>query len=177
MPALWPDTHFSFPGGKKPRPRNKKAVDWVKSQIGTVEHGGDNCGRKIQSWQSKCGYGAGDAWCQIFVNNAFHHVTGRWFTKDGYTVRVFDNHPKNQFQLPHSGKSGKKRTLKPGDWIYFLGGNYPQGHVGMVSSHKNGIIYTVEGNTGKPGGGPDGVFAKQHSDRSSDIRGFLRPPY
>jgi len=66
---------------------------------------------------------------------------------------------------------------KPGDWVYMYWPPSGKGHVGIArDTYKNGLIYTIEGNTHRQGGGgKEGVWRKQHAP--SDLHGYLRPPY
>jgi len=183
--AKWPNLgpYGTFSKPKKPKKtahtlyieRSHHAVRWASHQVNTVESGGDNRGTKVQAWQRACGHEPGTAWCQIFVNNSFKAAVGHlpWYIKNAYTIDVYNNAPKL------TGKNGwgrftDPRLVRPGDWVYMY---WPTGHVGIARDvYKNGLIYTIEGNTHRQsGGGKEGVWKKQHAP--SQLHGYLRPPY
>lgn len=163
--------------------RSHSAVRWASARVGTVESGGDNRGRLIQAWQDNCGFGPGTAWCQIFVNNSFKAAVGRnlpWYPGTGgssaHTITVHDNAPRLTAKTGW-GRFTDPRLVRPGDWVYMYWPPSGRGHVGIArSGYKNGLIYTIEGNTHRQGGGGrEGVWKKQHAP--SELHGYLRPPY
>lgn len=126
------------------------------------------------------------AWCDCFVDYCFYHCYGTSNAKkllggdfDDYTknsVNLYKS--KNAFHL--KGESGF--TPLPGDQIFFSKTNLLSGvyHTGLVIEVKNGIVYTVEGNTSSGAGvDPNGgaVCKKSYSLSYEKIYGYGRPPY
>lgn len=122
----------------------------------------------------------GEAWCHDFVSGcacfagisqkivpytascatgvSWFKQRGRWHDRNGYTPQ-------------------------PADFIYFTKDGKTPVHVGGVSGVINGMVYTVEGNTGpqkkpndlEPNGG--GVWEKSYPLNSAKILGYGSPAY
>ena len=121
------------------------------------------------SWsllQSRCtDQNTQGAWCRNHMGdkNYIWREVGcyRWY-----------NQLKN-FGYGHSASSGY--TPKSGDLVFFETSE----HIGIVRYAKNGMVYTIEGNTSKSGFNSEGggVFCKEYKITGGAIRGFGELPY
>jgi len=149
-------------GGKADKPKakgdhakdaeaRKDILAIAGSQLGTKETGYNGGGaRKYQQF-----FGRGpEPWCADFVS---------WvFTKAGIKTNS-PYCPTFIQQLKKQGRWKGKRNPQAGDIVFFdWERDGKSDHVGIVKHVNNdGSITTIEGNTGKPGGGPEGVWQKQ----------------
>ena len=144
---------------------NLSIVEFALSKVG---QGGQESWAYFNGWQ--------DQWCSMFVsfcagscgfeditpNTASCDVGMNWF-KD-----------KGQWQTRQSGYEPK-----PGDFIYFSWDHNPNDaqHVGIVEKVENGVVYTIEGNTGGSSFRDSKVSKKTYSLTSASIIGYGTPAY
>jgi peptidoglycan hydrolase-like protein with peptidoglycan-binding domain len=129
----------------------------AESQIGTTE--GYNNDNPYSSYWGR----NHESWCADFVSWVYSHagvnMNNAWC-------------PGIEAHLKSDGNWKGKSNPQPGDIVLFdWDGDGVPDHVGIVKGvNSNGTIETIEGNTGKPGGGPEGVWEK--SRPMNEILGF-----
>jgi peptidoglycan hydrolase-like protein with peptidoglycan-binding domain len=97
-----------------------------------------------------------EAWCADFVSYAFEKA-GHPIGQKGVGIPYVPN------MISFFRSKGKwGHTPKPGAVVVFNGGS----HVGIVTSVKNGVVHTIEGNTS------DGVYNRSYPRGSSALTGF-----
>jgi hypothetical protein len=117
-------------------------------QAGACEQGGNNCGPFVTRYLAGHGH-AGDSWCAAFVSYCFQEAAK-------------ENHSAMPFQYSLSARDilrqfdDKKlasnvlgtRLPDPGDLVVWWRGapNGWKGHIGLVHSVQDGVLYTIEGN-------------------------------
>ena len=125
-------------------------------------------------------YGEGNsyAWCAAYVSfclfqsNATNSTSKQTIWRDIYCPRWYQN-------LKNAGyghDASSNYTPKSGDLVFFTGG----GHIGIVRYYKDGIVYTIEGNTSNSSGlNPEGggVYCKSYSRDYHKFLGFGSMPY
>ena len=162
----------------------EKVISIAKSQIGYLEKASYS---KLDDMTANAGsanytkygewYGLnGQPWCAIFVSWCFYKA-GLSDIAPKYAgcyagISWFRNHG------AFHGKDGY--TPQPGDVIFFSSAAYPSGgaHTGIVTDCKDGVVYTVEGNTSGgttliANGGE--VAAKSYTLTYSNIYGYGTP--
>lgn len=106
-------------------------------------------GAKYDYW---FGAAPGTEWCAIFVSWVLHHTKGYEYIPKQSLVSAFASYFKQKNE-DHSYKA----TPKPG-WIIFFDWSNEHNpasnnsHIGIVTSVKNGMVNTVEGNDGDGNG-------------------------
>jgi hypothetical protein len=118
-------------------------------KAGACEVGGNNCGPFVSKYLAPAGVAEGNAWCASFVSWCFLQASGG-----------------NKSTMPFAYVPGARDMLaefKQKGWASAPGGGYvPQlgdivvwwrvslqgwlGHVGLVHSVQDGMLYTIEGN-------------------------------
>ena len=125
-------------------------------------------------------YGEGNAyaWCAAYVSfclfqsGATNSTSKQTIWRDIYCPRWYQN-------LKNAGyghDASSNYTPKSGDLVFFTGG----GHIGIVRYYKDGIVYTIEGNTSNSAGlNPEGggVYCKSYSRDYHKFLGFGSMPY
>jgi peptidoglycan hydrolase-like protein with peptidoglycan-binding domain len=98
------------------------------------------------------------AWCAVFVS---------WVARQTGATSYRNSYVRGWVTQARNGAYGLSVTTSPapGDIVAFDwngGSNFNDGneHIGIVRTVSGSSFTTVEGNTGKPGGGPDGVWIK-----------------
>lgn len=155
-----------------------KIVEVAESQVGYLEKATNadlddfkaNPGRgnytKYGAW-----YGMnGVEWCDEFVS---------WCAYESDEQEAIGKFAYVPFHWAFFESRGETRNLsyvpEPGDLVFFR----ELEHIGIVTDCKNGIVYTVEGNTS----GADyesegnGVWAKSYSLSSNYLYGYAHPNY
>lgn len=134
-------------------------INIAKGQIGTLE--GTSAADK---YFSQPGLGssktASTPWCAAFVTWV-SWMAGASTFKSAYVP--------SWVSAAGSGSKGLSHSSSPraGDLVAFKkSGEWA--HIGIVTSVGSGYFWTIEGNTGNPDGGRDGVFAKKHTTSKSD---------
>jgi len=115
----------------------------------------------------------GSAWCATFSAYAYWRASGSplvWpLPIDGFGT-VSD--------LRHWQAAGKSPEVgQRGDFIYYAGSNFPEGHTGIVTAgpYPDGTYDTIEGNDADGVRVHDGVQNPRRT--AADIIGFGRPTY
>lgn len=86
-------------------------------------------------------------WCAMFVSVVFANVYGT-----GKAEEMLGGHfAYCPYGVANFKSKGIWKTInpKPGDVIMFKDSSGTACHVGIVSEAKNGVVYTIEGNTSK----------------------------
>lgn len=98
------------------------------------------------------------AWCAVFVS---------WVARQTAATSYRSSYVRGWVTQARNGAYGMTVTTSPapGDIVAFDwngGSNFNDGneHIGIVRTVSGSSFTTVEGNTGQPGGGPDGVWIK-----------------
>lgn len=113
------------------------------------EIGGNNRGPFVRKYFAPVDGGTGDPWCAAFVSWCFYEASGERLDAMPFPYTVGARGVLAEFkkrgwaQAPNSGY-----VPVPGDivvwWRVSLTGW--QGHIGLVHSVRNGMLYTIEGN-------------------------------
>lgn len=129
----------------------KEILKVAGSQIGTKENGAN--GGAALKYQKMFGRGP-EPWCADFVSWVFSKAGKK--TNSPYCPTFIQ-------KLKREGRWKGMKDPKPGDIVFFDWGHDGKAdHVGIVKhANADGSITTIEGNTGKPGGGPEGVWQKK----------------
>lgn len=134
-------------GSARGRAALAAAIGELKS--GACESGGNNCGAFIRKYLAPAGVAEGNSWCASFVSWCFLQAAG------GDTAA-----------MPFAYVPGARAMLaefKAQDWARAPGSGYPPqpgdivvwwrvnlrgwlGHVGLIHSVRDGMLYTIEGN-------------------------------
>ena len=130
-------------------------VSIARSQIGLGEIGGDNKGSVVRQYTK----GSEVAWCAGYVS---------WVMKKaGYMDGRYYLRARDFWEKEHHVKNPRA-----GDVIVFSRGKNPRlGHVGIVESVKDGVITTIEGNTGEY---PSKVKRITYRKTPKNLLGFVR---
>jgi peptidoglycan hydrolase-like protein with peptidoglycan-binding domain len=136
------------------------------AEVGVIEGSAraNSYGASVGTSQSTSNY----AWCAVFVS---------WVARQTGATSYRSSWVVNWVTQARNGAYGLSVTSSPApgdivafDWnggANFTGGNE---HIGIVRTISGSSFTTVEGNTGKPGGGPDGVWIKDRgTDRGYDV--------
>ena len=142
------------------------------------------------------GYGGSDyPWCASFVswclyqsrctNHATYSTLCRNHSGDynyiwkEISCAMWVNQLKGAGYFSYSAGMGGSYTPKYGDLVFFKSSSSPS-HIGICLYVKNGVLYTVEGNTSDASGletNGGGVYFKSYSLASSYLYGYGRLPY
>ena len=124
------------------------------------------------------GEGSSYAWCAAYVSfclfqsRATTSTSKQTIWRDIYCPRWYQN-MKN---AGYGHDAGSNYEPKSGDLVFFTGG----GHIGIVRYYKDGMVYTIEGNTSNSDGlNPEGggVYCKSYERDYHKFLGFGTPPY
>lgn len=145
-------------------------IEIAKAEIGTVEKGGNNYGKRVQEYQrigSNGEVSGGQPWCQYFMNWCLIKACEKLglpykATYSGYTP----------YEITWGKKKGitiinpKDSQVDIGDWgfVYSASRNSAKHVFLIVGKTKKGTFITIEGNT-NPGGGSEGfgVFKRERA--------------
>lgn len=113
------------------------------------EIGGDNQGPFVQKYFSPAGLPAGQSWCAAFVSWCFREASENLGVPMPFPYTVGARAVLKEFKERGWAKAPNTGYQPvPGDivvwWRVQLKGW--QGHIGMVHSVKDGMLYTIEGN-------------------------------
>jgi hypothetical protein len=152
---------------------SERAEQIAFSQLHVREKTNKNDGVEVEQFLKAVGLGAGYAWCMAFVFWAF--------LKSSLELVMGNPVPKTAGVMDCYAKAKKKYLVvgepKRGDQFIMDFGK-GTGHTGIVTSAKNGRVYTIEGNTSADPtfAGEDregnGVFERNRP--VSSIKAFLR---
>ena len=128
----------------------KEILKIAESQVGTKEN--DSNGGAALKYQKHFGRGP-EPWCPDFVSWVFSKAGKK--TNSPYCPTFIQKLKKE--------RRFKRHDPKAGDIVFFDWGHDGKAdHVGIVKHvNHDGSIETIEGNTGKPGGGSEGVWEKK----------------
>lgn len=137
-------------------------ISVAASQIGATEANGDDM--TYINWYG--GFGAGTAWCAIFVSWCANHA--------GIPESVIPKYAScdvgmNWFKKNNRWRKGNQAP-SPGDIIFF-GTDYDATHTGIVESCDGTKVHTIEGNTS------DSVARRSYSVGGAKIVGYGVPAY
>lgn len=133
------------------------------SQLGVMEHGGNNEGREVQRYIHEGGGSGPLAWCGYFVAHCYRKAGSKSVTSQWAGVRFLG--------YIVGMKRIKLVDARPGDIIvYEFTGGGDGDHTGLLEHGPvGGMIVAIEGNTGATGAvsdsttGGDGVYRKRRS--------------
>lgn len=134
-------------GSKIGRAALARAIAELKAGAGEV--GGNNCGPWVKKYLEPAGLDEGNSWCASFVSWCYLQACGTQKDKMPFTYCPGARALLRQFKdkgwacEPQSGYAPQ-----PGDIVVWWRVNLQgwQGHVGLVHSLKDGMLYTLEGN-------------------------------
>jgi peptidoglycan hydrolase-like protein with peptidoglycan-binding domain len=155
-------TPVSSPGSSSGLRQNILQI--ASGQVGTAEASNRNDGAVLK-YPGLFGRGS-EAYCADFVS---------WVsTKAGKPLNVYNCNTMRS-DLKASGDWKGKNNPQPGDIVLFdFNGDGSCEHVGFVESvNANGSVNTIEGNTGNPSNGQEGVWRRTRP--MSEIAGFGNP--
>ena len=154
----------------KPLTLSARALSIAKSQLGfSEEPKGSNKGPHIKKYLNSVGLDEGYSWCMAFVY---------WCTNEAAKEQGVPNPLVKTAgvlaQWNKIPKSMKFTTPQAGDiFIMDFGGG--KGHTGFVTSVKDGVIQTIEGNSNDDGS-REGyeVCRKPNGRKIGSIKGYIR---
>ncbi len=116
-------------------------------------------------------YGMGGYWCAMFVS---------WCAAQAGAAGIIPRHaytPSGAAWFRARGQWHQgARGLRPGDVVYFNFGLGRISHVGIFEGWKNGLVVTIDGNTGS-GGGRSGGCVLRRARSTRYVVGYGRPAY
>ena len=126
-------------------------VAMQEMDAGHGEEGSDNHGQYVRTYLN--GVAEGSSWCAGFVSYCFHQGIGHNGVF-GYTAGAQEIHKKMK-ALGHAYVASLSNPPQPGDIIAWrrvdptnVASTSWQGHVGIVHSFRDGLLWTIEGNRG-----------------------------
>ncbi len=135
-------------GGSKPgRAALKAAIAELKAGAGEI--GGNNRGPWVKKYLEGAGLDEGNSWCASFVSWCYREAAGGKKDKMPFVYCPGARALLRQFKekgWAHEPQSGYEP--KPGDLVVWWRVSFQgwQGHIGLVHSIKDGMLYTIEGN-------------------------------
>lgn len=130
---------------------------------------GSNGGGLITTWESRLGFGR-VPWCGVFAANMLNYVGVKNVTSRLAAVALIEQDAKAK-RYCFRGWTTNPGSVMRGDLVVLFGYGV---HVEIVDYIKNGVVYTVGGNTSAGAGGSQanggGVYRRARS--MSVVRGF-----
>lgn len=160
-------------GGNAATGSARKLISVAKGYVGTTEKP-PNSNR--QPFAAIAGHANGQYWCNTYTSACFKEagLLDEWKRNTPLVMATHENYKKID-RIGNNPQVGALIFYKwgsRGNWV---------NHIGIVTGFDSSTVYTVEGNTSKPGGGSQsnggGVFEKQFPLNHSAIRGFAYPEY
>lgn len=112
----------------------------AQREVGVHEHGGNNCGQRVEEYLAAVGLGAGNPWCAAFVAWCMQRASVQGWPATGDTWALEDWARAHDCLTPHPAA---------GDVFLLLGSDGRPMHTGLVASVTSSTaIATIEGNTG-----------------------------
>lgn len=147
-----------------------RALSIAKSQLGNSEvPKGSNKGPHIKKYLNSVGLDEGYAWCMAFVYWCVNEASKEMNVPNPIikTAGVLNQWNK----IP---KAMKKTVPQAGD-IFIMDFGKGAGHTGFVTSVKDGVINTIEGNSNDEGS-REGyeVCRKPNGRKMASIKGYIR---
>jgi hypothetical protein len=135
--------------GGSTRGRAALAIAIGELKAGACEEGGNNCGPFVRKYLAPAGVAEGNPWCASFVSYCYLQGAGGNQAQMPFTYTPSARDMLAEFkQRGWSSAPGDPYVPQPGDtvvwWRVSLAGWL--GHVGLVHSVKDGMLYTIEGN-------------------------------
>jgi hypothetical protein len=136
-------------------PVRERALAVADTLVGVMEQGGNNQGPMVAKIIRENSGIVGEAWCGDFIAYCYRHAGSKVVTRPWAAVKNF------------GFLTGQERVMspQPGDLAC-----YSFDHIGIVVRDLgNGMLETIEGNTGRSGAvsdsttGGDGVYRKHRS--------------
>lgn len=147
-------SQFALPaltGGGSNAGRAALNVALQEMAAGHGEEGSDNHGQHVRAYLN--GVEEGASWCAAFVSYCFRQGLGHNGVF-GYTAGAQALHKKMK-SLGHAYAASLSNPPQPGDIIAWrrvdpkkVASTSWQGHIGIVHSFHDGILWTIEGNRG-----------------------------
>lgn len=148
-----------------------KTIAYAKKEIGykAADHGGQT---KFGQWYGTyigCSSSsfASSAWCAMFTQWCMYKAGVK---KSQIAVTASAGRSEWAAKGLYHDKNEKGFKPKTGDLIVYSGGC----HVGLVEKYKDGVVHTIEGNTGAS---PGCVARHEYRLNDSYVMGFNRPKY
>ena len=163
-------------------------VNVALSQVGYLEGtyfdelSGEICGN-LNATEYGDWYQMQDQWCAIFMSwcAAVSGVSEDVMPKHSYTPIGLQWFRSKGRAYTRARVAAGAYTPQPGDLIYFKSGSTtnPTNHVGLVTDYRDGVVYTVEGNTSSPSVFSSGgaVAAKSYAITNTYIVYICSPDY
>ena len=156
----------------KPITLATRSLSIAKSQLGYAEEPkGSNKGPHIKKYLASVGLDEGYAWCMGFVYWCVNEASKEQGTPNPLvkTAGVMNQWNKIPKEMKHS-------VPQAGD-IFIMDFGKGAGHTGFVTSVKDGVIQTIEGNSNDEGS-REGyeVCRKPNGRKVSSCKGFIRLP-
>lgn len=163
-------------------------VNVALSQVGYLEGtyfdelSGEICGY-LNATEYGEWYQMQDQWCAIFMSwcAAVAGISEDVMPKHSYTPIGLQWFRSRGRAYSRARVAAGAYTPQPGDLIYFKSGSTPNptNHVGLVTEYRDGIVYTVEGNTSSPSIFSSGgtVAAKSYAITNTYIVYICSPDY
>lgn len=111
----------------------------AQHEAGVHEEGGNNCGARVEEYLASVGLPKGNPWCAAFVAWCFHSAGYKGWPATGDTWAI------RTWALSHKCYN---IAAQEGDVFLLLDHHGDPMHTGFVVSISNGMVHTVEGNTG-----------------------------
>jgi len=140
----------------------QKIINIAKQEVGYRSSGGD-----CNKYSGSC-----LPWCAAFASWVYKQAGYLSAVQPSTVALKSDYSSKLQVVRVDSNLS----NVRPGDIFWTPGGVFSGWHVGIIESASNGIVHTIEGNTGRQGKGKnhvDGVNQRTH--KINDIKWVARP--
>ena len=153
-------------------------VEYVEGTSSSGFSGTQGGGGNYTEFCRNYGEGSAYAWCAAYVSfcllqsRATTSTSKHTIWRDIYCPRWYQN-LKNE---GYGHDASSNYTPKSGDLVFFTG----SGHIGIVRYYKDGVVYTIEGNTSNSSGlNPEGggVYCKSYDRDYHKFLGFGSLPY
>lgn len=163
-------------------PLRKRLIDIAEAEIGTVEYGTSNTGKRVVQYQASTDLGGtGWPWCAAFVCWCIRRWLDDEEVRDALKIKldIVDTwRPRTAAAFGFHEWARTRRLLimddNPAHVLHTADlVTYDFSHIGIVKDDRDDLIYTIEGNTdGQGGRDGGGVWAKTRP--RSMARRFIR---
>jgi hypothetical protein len=146
------------------------ALNVALSQDGISEMPkGSNDGPEVRQYLKSVGLGSGYAWCMAFVYWCVNKASAGLGVVNPLLKTAGVMKQYNDCTLRKLPKTSS--AIKPGD-IFVMEFAHGAGHTGFVKEIRNGIVYTIEGNTNDDGS-REGYEVALRERPVSSMKGFI----
>lgn len=146
-----------------------RALSIAKSQLGNSEvPKGSNKGPHIKKYLNSVGLDEGYAWCMAFVYWCVNEASKEMNVPNPIIKTAGVMNQWNKIL-----KAMKKTIPQPGD-IFIMDFGKGAGHTGFVTSVKDGVIQTIEGNAAPENGGREGYIVCRKQRNVVSLKGLIR---